>query len=134
MKETENSTPINRDSRIFVLFQKYQKDIAAYFAAPYFNNEDCLDLLILKHLSKHENEKQELLFSAAANGRTKIVEALIDKGATIDFQNNYGWTALMFATYMVVTTFRLCKLIRTNVKQITITLAVFPISSVRRNK
>ena len=58
-KETKDSTIIDMDSRIFVLFTKYQENITDYFSNEHFNNNDFLDLLFLKH-PMDKTEKQSL--------------------------------------------------------------------------
>ncbi len=60
-KETEKSTIIDMDSKEFIeIVKKYLSNIKAYFSAPYFNNQTCLDLLYLKR--PEMIEKEALLF------------------------------------------------------------------------
>ena len=46
-----------------------------------------------------EDEGNTALICACANGRENIVRHLLSKGAKLDSFNNYGWTALMAASY-----------------------------------
>jgi ankyrin repeat protein len=51
-----------------------------------------------------EHHDETLLMAAAVRGQEATVRMLLQRGASVDLQDSYGWTALMRAAFQDLTT------------------------------
>jgi ankyrin repeat protein len=49
------------------------------------------------------DEGMTVLMQAANDNDVSAIENLVSQGATVDFADNDGWTALIWARYVVIT-------------------------------